>query len=243
MSDSGDNQGVVIDHTDSDESLILMTSSSPTAPNLVQENPGDLFNAPNGAALIHACNCQGVWGAGIARSFRKRYPAAYEIYRNHCLIYLDHPVTHVITDLHGEDPQPSLVVHRPLGTALMIPPQQSDFLLHHRRHWIICLFTSEHYGSCVDSEDTIVNHTFAALQHLSGQLWGRPQQDSESRNERPQRLYSNRFCTGLFKVPWDRIRKLIDTVDLQINVYHPFEASKHRTRPVRVVSPSETSHD
>ncbi|KAJ5493681.1 hypothetical protein N7463_009768 [Penicillium fimorum] len=243
MSDSGNNQGVVIDRTGSDESLILMTSSSPAAANFVQETPGDMFDAPNGAALIHACNCQGVWGAGIARAFHERYPAAYEIYRNHCLIYRDHPVTHVITDLHGEDPQPSLAVHHPLGTALMIPPQQSDFFLHHRRHWIICLFTSENYDGCVDSEDMVVNHTFAALQHLSGQLRGSTQQGSERRNERPQRLYSNRFCTGLFKVPWDRISKLIDTVGLHINVYHPFQPSKRRARPVSVVSSSETHHD
>ncbi|KAJ5158059.1 uncharacterized protein N7500_007710 [Penicillium coprophilum] len=239
MSDASDDQAAAIEHTDSDESLILMTSSPPAVADFVQETPGDLFDAPNGAALIHACNCQGIWGAGIARAFHERYPAAYEIYRKHCLNYRDHPVTDVITDLRDEDSQPSLVVHRPLGTALMIPPQQSDFLLHRRRHWIICLFTSEHYGSRVDPEYMVVNNTFAALQHLSEQLRVSLHQGSESRNERPQRLYSNRFCTGLFKVPWDRIRKLIDTVGLHINVYHPFEASNRRARPVRVVRPSE----
>ncbi|KAJ5188086.1 Appr-1-p processing [Penicillium cf. griseofulvum] len=246
MSDAGDDQISATDRTDSDESLILMTSPLP-AINFVQETPGDLFDAPNGAALIHACNCQGVWGAGIARAFYERYPAAYKIYRNHCLLCRDHPVTDVITDvithLRDEDPQPTLVVNRPLGTALMIPPQQSDFILHRRRHWIICLFTSEHYGSRVDSEDMIVNSTFAALQHLSEQLRSPRQQASESGNDRPQRLYSNRFCTGLFDVPWDRIRELIDTVGLRINVYHPFEASNRRARPIRMVRPIETKQD
>lgn len=92
MSDTGD-QVAATDRTDSDESLILMTSSLPAA-SFVQETPGDLFDAPNGAALIRenptfsdclffkkiltnlvnvdACNCQGVWGAGIARAFRER---------------------------------------------------------------------------------------------------------------------------------------------------------------------------
>lgn len=51
MSDAGDNQVAAIDHTDSDESLVLMTSSLP-AVSFVQETPGDLFDAPNGAALI-----------------------------------------------------------------------------------------------------------------------------------------------------------------------------------------------
>ncbi|KAJ6137112.1 Appr-1-p processing [Penicillium samsonianum] len=240
MSDTGDNQAATIDRTDSDESLILMTSSLPVTVNFVQETPGDLFDAPNGAALIHACNCQGVWGAGIARAFRERYPAAYKIYRNHCLIYQGHPVTNIITDLRNEDPQPSLVVHRPLGTALIIPPQQSDFTLHRRRHWIICLFTSEKYGSRMDSEDMIVNSTFAALQDLSGQLRVLSQQASETGNERPQSLYSSRFCSGLFNVPWERIRKLINTVGLRVNVYYPFEASNRRARPIRMEHPSES---
>ncbi|EKV13724.1 hypothetical protein PDIG_36350 [Penicillium digitatum PHI26] len=197
-----------------------MTSSFPVAVSFVQETPGDLFDAPNGAALIHACNCQGVWGAGIARAFRERYPTAYEIYRNHCLTYRSHPVTKMITDLRDEDPLPSLVVPGPLGTALLIPPQKSDFILHRRRHWIICLFTSEKYRMRVDSEDIIVNSTFAALQDLSRQLQVLPQQASETGNERPQSIYSSRFCTGLFNVPWERICKLINTVGLSVNVYY-----------------------
>lgn len=52
MSDTGDNQAATIGRTDSDESLILMTSSLPVTVNFVQETPGDLFDAPNGAALI-----------------------------------------------------------------------------------------------------------------------------------------------------------------------------------------------
>ncbi|KGO74883.1 Appr-1-p processing [Penicillium italicum] len=243
MSDTGDNQVAAIGRTDSDESLILMTSPLPEAVSFIQETPGDLFDAPNGAALIHACNCQGVWGAGIARAFRERYPAAYEIYRNHCIIYRDHPVTKRIIDLRVADPQPSVVVHRPLGTALLIPPQQSDFILHCRRHWIICLFTSDKYGLRVDSEDMIVNSTFAALQDLSRQLQVLSQQASETGNERPQSLYSSRFCTGLFNVPWERITELINTVGLRFNVYYPFEISNRRARPVRMAHPSEIEQD
>lgn len=125
----------------------------------------------------------------------------------------------------------------------MIPPQQSDFLLHRRRHWVTCLFTSEYYGSRVDSEDMIVNSTFAALQDLNRQLQVLTQQASETGNERPQRLYSSRFCSGLFKVPWERICKLIDTVGLRINVYHPFEASNRRARPIRMARPREIEQD
>ncbi|QQK42185.1 Appr-1-p processing [Penicillium digitatum] len=202
-----------------------MTSSFPVAVSFVQETPGDLFDAPNGAALIHACNCQGVWGAGIARAFRERYPTAYEIYRNHCLTYRSHPVTKMITDLRDEDPLPSLVVPGPLGTALLIPPQKSDFILHRRRHWIICLFTSEKYRMRVDSEDIIVNSTFAALQDLSRQLQVLPQQASETGNERPQSIYSSRFCT------------------VSMCTTYPFEARNRRPRPIHMARPSEVEQD
>lgn len=45
---------------------------------------GNLFSAPKDAIICHACNCQGVWGAGIAKQFRDRYPEAYKTYRDHC---------------------------------------------------------------------------------------------------------------------------------------------------------------
>lgn len=43
-----------------------------------------LFDAPKGALLMHACNAQGVWGSGIAKEFKVRYPAAFEWYRMCC---------------------------------------------------------------------------------------------------------------------------------------------------------------
>jgi ADP-ribose 1''-phosphate phosphatase len=45
---------------------------------------GDLFNAPKGSVLAHACNCEGVWGAGIAVEFKRRFPKAHEAYRRDC---------------------------------------------------------------------------------------------------------------------------------------------------------------
>lgn len=45
---------------------------------------GNLFDAPKGSILIHACNCKGVWGSGIAKQFAKRFPKAYEVYAQEC---------------------------------------------------------------------------------------------------------------------------------------------------------------
>jgi O-acetyl-ADP-ribose deacetylase (regulator of RNase III) len=46
---------------------------------------GDLFaNRYHAQAFAHGCNCQGAMGAGIAVSFRERYPTMYEEYRRRC---------------------------------------------------------------------------------------------------------------------------------------------------------------
>ena len=46
---------------------------------------GDLFeNEHDTQALAHGCNCQGSMGAGIAKTFRARYPEMYEEYRRRC---------------------------------------------------------------------------------------------------------------------------------------------------------------
>ena len=46
---------------------------------------GDLFDNEHSAqAFAHGCNCQGSMGAGIAKTFRARYPEMYEEYRRRC---------------------------------------------------------------------------------------------------------------------------------------------------------------
>jgi O-acetyl-ADP-ribose deacetylase (regulator of RNase III) len=51
-----------------------------TARNYVTLN-GDALSAPTGI-IVHGCNCQGVMGAGIAAQVKKRYPGAYQVYRD-----------------------------------------------------------------------------------------------------------------------------------------------------------------
>ncbi|GLB38586.1 putative macro domain containing protein [Lyophyllum shimeji] len=48
---------------------------------------GDLFTAPRGAILVHACNTLGSWGGGIALAFRDKYPAQFELYKARCKTY------------------------------------------------------------------------------------------------------------------------------------------------------------
>lgn len=43
-----------------------------------------LFNAPIGSIIIHAVNAQGVWGNGIAKEFKERYPLSFAYYTELC---------------------------------------------------------------------------------------------------------------------------------------------------------------
>lgn len=44
----------------------------------------DLFTAPRGSIVLHATNCKGIWGNGIAKTFAIKYPKAYKEYELHC---------------------------------------------------------------------------------------------------------------------------------------------------------------
>jgi ADP-ribose 1''-phosphate phosphatase len=50
----------------------------------VKTRKGDLFTAPKGSYLAHACNCQGVWGSGVAKEFKLRFPASFLEYEAKC---------------------------------------------------------------------------------------------------------------------------------------------------------------
>jgi ADP-ribose 1''-phosphate phosphatase len=103
---------------------------------------GDMFSAPPSTLLIHACNTQGHWGAGIALAFKTRYPAAYAAHRDFC------------TKEHSK--QDSV----PTGTAQLLAPVDNG------QHWIGCLFTSKKYGKAKDKPDVILRNTEMAVQML-----------------------------------------------------------------------------
>lgn len=98
---------------------------------------GSLFDAPKGSIIIHACNCQGMWGSGIAKEFANRFPGAYRQYRDACF-----------TDKQFL-----------LGSALLLDDMCSD-------HLIGCLFTSNGYGPNVDSKESILENTKLAIEDL-----------------------------------------------------------------------------
>ncbi|CZT14930.1 uncharacterized protein RCC_12265 [Ramularia collo-cygni] len=109
----------------------------------IKEHVGDIFAAPSDALLIHACNCKGWWGKGIAADFKKKYPAAFKIYQIHC-----------------KKPDKQLI-----GKALLIPPQPTD----RHQHYVGCIFTSLAVGYKVDPPHKILGATATAMTDLLAQ--------------------------------------------------------------------------
>ena len=128
------------------------SDKSEPSPNkmIVVEKVGDLFDAPDEAVLIHACNCIGLWGAGIAAAFKTRYPEAFIKYREHC-------TSNDVADLNG--------------SALLIPPLEEDG----PKHFVGCLFTSKRPGKGRDSPEEILQNTETAMIDLMQQIALKPE--------------------------------------------------------------------
>lgn len=93
---------------------------------------GDLFNASRGQILVHACNSEGVWGSGIAKNFKEKYPDAFNLYSLHC---------------EKEDT---------VGQSGLSP------FYYKQGHYIGWLITSKSYGKNKDTIDIIlINSTLA----------------------------------------------------------------------------------
>ncbi|KAF2645398.1 hypothetical protein P280DRAFT_465247 [Massarina eburnea CBS 473.64] len=152
--------------------------SSPTL--TLSYHKGDIFSAPPQSLLIHACNTQGSWGAGIAAAFRTRYPAAYKVYRDYCL-KTHNPVTKPVST----------------GTCLLIPPCETTN--GKPKHWIGCLFTSAKYGKMKDKPDVILQNTAPAMKECLAQAKVAVKDGNGVGEVRMCRINSARFA-----VKWER---------------------------------------
>ncbi|KAL2265203.1 hypothetical protein VTJ83DRAFT_6303 [Remersonia thermophila] len=159
----------------------------------IVDRPGDLFSAPRGAVLIHACNALGVWGGGVALAFHDRYPDAYRAYRKHCL---------------------RSTPDRLAGTALLIPParpssgerkereEQEDEEPTGSGHYVGCIFTSRKFGRGMDSPQEILRLTAPAMRDLMRLV-----------AEEGDKVTEVRMCrinSGIFNVPWAETKKAIE---------------------------------
>ncbi len=128
----------------------------------------DLFSAPKGSILIHSCNTQGVWGAGIAKQFAEKFPDAFEIYQNICRLSRGSLIGHCILIQANKD------------------------------YTIACLFTSNGYGSNVDSPEQVLHNTELAIKDMLLQNIDR------------KPYHMPKINSGLFNTPWVQTQKVLD---------------------------------
>lgn len=142
-----------------------------------------LFDAPKEAVIVHACNSQGIWGSGIAKPFKEIYPNSFADYNNFCL-----------------------VANRERGTAC---GRASLSSFHEsEQHWVGWIVTSHDCGPKKDSPELIKIHTTMALMELCKKIYM-----AHSSEDFPTiDVYSNKFNSGLFGVPWGESELILKTI-------------------------------
>lgn len=94
---------------------------------------GSLFDAPPGSMLIHAVSTKSVWGSGIAKQFKARFPESFEFYKEIC----------------AEEKE------RLLGTFIEGPEENG--------YRVVNLVTSIDYGTNKDPKEKIIESTKSTL--------------------------------------------------------------------------------
>ena len=95
---------------------------------------GSLFDVPVGSLLIHAVSTRSVWGSGIAKQFKVRFPESFQFYTEMC-------------QQEGEDL---------LGKFIECSQENG--------YTVLNLVTSLDYGAKKDSKAKILKSTREALQ-------------------------------------------------------------------------------
>lgn len=185
----------------------------------MDERQIELRDLPAGAYLVHATNCLGVWGAGVAAAIRDVFPGAYARYLEHCSSFTP----------RAED---GGYASRDLaGRCLVIPPQPGDVA----GVSVVCLFTSYGYGVKSasspgrDRRPFIKEQTGRALREFREQITGASAggrghnedgseggegdagNDEQEQEQETLQIFSPRFNSGFFRVAWGQTVK-VETV-------------------------------
>lgn len=162
-----------------------------------------LADLPNGAVVVHATNGLGTWGSGVAAALAACFPAAQRVYADFCNAAKARP----------DDRWPAR--DAVAGRCLLIPPQPADADAGSPAVTIACLFTSLGYGRPNpktgkpgrDGLGVILDQTAQALAELRLQLDAAAARGGDVAAS--PTVYSPRFNSGAFKVPWERTASLI----------------------------------
>ncbi|KAJ2894891.1 adp-ribose 1 phosphate phosphatase [Zalerion maritima] len=194
--------------------------------NLTYSPPIPLDSLPaKGCYLVHATNCLGIWGAGVAAELKMLYPRAFESYKTFCNVKEEGG------GWSGRDNCGSCLVCEPEmpkdGTIGEVTENESGKPDEGVR--VVCLCTSWGFGKGgtrssargkggprgknggsgrpgKDPPDVILRQTESALREFREILQG------QRVGHRKVVIYSPRFNAGLFKVPWERTEAKIREV-------------------------------
>lgn len=142
-----------------------------------------LFDAALESVIVHACNSQGVWGSGIAKTFKESYPHSFTDYTSFC-------------NLANEERGTAC------GRASLSSFHKSE------PHWVGWIVTSHDYGVNKDSVELIKVHTTLALHELCKKIYTAHPKETHLSVD----VYSNKFNSGLFSVPWKDSELILKTV-------------------------------
>lgn len=157
------------------------------------DRAGNIFDAPDNALLIHACNCQGSWEAGIAKAFKQLYPDAFNVYREHCLAYVLSNSSYILR-----------------GSSLLIRTVSRSGLV----HYIGCLFTSNKYGRLKDECSMIIQNTKSSMELLMQHIIDI--QDSIQISE----IRMCKINSGYFSVSWkDTYQAIVSLNNIDNSTY------------------------
>jgi ADP-ribose 1''-phosphate phosphatase len=102
-----------------------------------------LFEAPELSILVHAVNCKGVWGSGVAAEFKRKFPKAFKAYSHACKVDKDDMAGGaMVTELENEHFIGCLFTSRGSGNK-----DSKEAILSNTEQALYCLLeTSAHKG-------------------------------------------------------------------------------------------------
>lgn len=165
---------------------------------MITHRTGNLFSAPIGSILIHSCNAQGVWGAGVALQVKNRYWEAYRDFRKWLQTFMGRS-------------------GNPLGNTRL-------FNRHATSHSVASMVVSHGFGSSVDPPEAILVRTAEAIHHLLIQEMAAAVRQKRLLRE----FHSPRINAGLFNVPWERTEAVIRERLSSFNDGRPFHGHEGR---------------
>ncbi|KAL8717984.1 MAG: hypothetical protein Q9181_008251 [Wetmoreana brouardii] len=149
---------------------------------VIEEQVGDIFDAPPNSVLILTCNTRGDWDAGIASAFKQYSPSAFEYLQHYCNVpFFSHMSlaqhqsqllgTYLLISPFSHEYSP---VFNPFAGVLGVKPQNtySKFTAteQQKRFWIACLFTSNGHGNNAGTPESVLQATASALNNLDREL-------------------------------------------------------------------------